>query len=403
MFKIIDGNVCAPQGFLATGVYAGIRKSPKKLDLALIYSETPAVAAGVFTKNRIKAAPILLTKKHLKNHEIQAIVINSGNANACTGDLGILHATQMAKTAALGFGIKLSNVAIASTGVIGEILPIQKVIHGIEKAMQEVSFNGGDIAAQAIMTTDTFPKSIAIEVKLGGKLVRIGGIAKGSGMIHPNMATMLAFITTDTNISPEALRQALRAVNQMSFNMVIVDGETSTNDMAMLLANGKAKNPKINSSQDSDWRIFYKALSFVCTFLAKEIARDGEGATKLIETKIRGARTEQEARLAARAVCSSPLVKTTIFGEDPNWGRIACAIGYSGAVFNLEGLKIEIGNIPLFGNGKPQPYDEGTVRDILKEKTITITVNLGAGKAKACAWGCDLTYDYIKINAAYRS
>lgn len=400
--KIINNNICAPQGFFATGIYAGIRKNPGKPDIALIYTPQPAVAAGVFTINQVKAAPVILTQKHLKKGKLQAIVVNSGNANACTGKLGMVHAEEMAKVAATGLHIDPEQVAVASTGVIGVTLPIEKITHGITKAAAQIS-SAGDAAAQAIMTTDTFSKTIAIEIKMNDKIVRIGGIAKGSGMIHPNMATMLAFITTDIDISQSALQQALSQVNQISFNMITVDGDSSTNDMVLILANGKAQNNKINSVDDPHWKIFYEGLLFVCTHLAKQIAQDGEGATKLIEVQVSGATTPEQAQSAARAVCRSPLVKTAIFGEDANWGRIASALGASGAELDPFQLSIDLDNLPLLKNGTPLPFEESLARKLLMQKIISIKVDLGKGAAQATAWGCDLTYDYIKINASYRS
>lgn len=401
--KIINGNICSPQGFFATGVYAGIRKNPDKPDLALIYSKIPAVAAGVFTTNLAKAAPLLLTQQHLKKTGIlQAIVVNSGNANACTGQIGIQHAAQMASAAAVGLNIEKEKIAVASTGVIGVPLPIEKIISGIESAVPKLALEG-DKAAQAIMTTDTFTKTIAVEFKIGETPIRIGGIAKGSGMIHPNMATMLAFITTDACINQAALQQALQSINQKTFNMITVDGDSSTNDMVLILANGLAKHPEITSIDTLAGKQFCEALSFVCTTLAKQIAQDGEGATKLIEVQVAGALSNKEAQIAARAICRSSLVKTAVFGEDANWGRIASALGASGTVFNLEQLCIDLGELSLFENGTPVTFDETKARELLQQKTVIIKVNLQMGTAQACAWGCDLTYDYVTINASYRS
>lgn len=403
MIKKVNGNICAPKGFLAAGIYAGLKKNPSKFDLALIHSKALAVAAGVFTTSRMKAAPVILTQQRIKKgNKLQAIVINSGNANSCTGKLGIVHAKQMAKITAQGLNIDPQSVAVASTGVIGVTLPINKIIDGISLAIPKLSIDD-NTAAQAIMTTDTFAKSIAIEIRIGGKAVRIGAIAKGSGMIHPNMATMLGFITTDMAISQAALQQAICNANQTSFNMITVDGDCSTNDMVVILANGMANNTEVNSANDPNWHIFYRGLSFVCTHLAKLIAQDGEGATKLIETQIYGAATEKQAQLAARAICRSPLVKTAVFGQDANWGRIASAVGASGAQINLNHLCIELGNMVLFKNGAPLVFEETKAKEILKKKSLIIKVKLGKGSAQATAWGCDLTYDYVKINASYRS
>ncbi len=402
MMKIIDGNICAPQGFLATGIHSGIRHNPEKPDLAIIYSERPAVAAGVFTINQAKAAPVVLTERHIKNGRLQAIVVNSGNANSCTGKVGMQHAKQMAKKIAAGLKIDMTNIGVASTGLIGVTLPIEKIIRGIGKAIPKLCREGA-IAAQAIMTTDTFAKSIAIELEIDETIVRIGGIAKGSGMIHPNMATMLGFITTDAAINQKTLQHALAQVTKTSFNMITVDGDCSTNDMVLLLANGMAQNRRINSIDEPNWKIFYEGLSFVCTHLAKQIAKDGEGATKLLEVQVHGAITEEQAQLAARAVCRSPLVKTAMFGEDANWGRIVSALGASGAEFDPNLLTIELGHLSLLKDGIPLPFEEASARELLMQSTVLMKINLKQGTAQATAWGCDLTYDYIKINASYRS
>lgn len=402
MIKEIAGNICAPKGFLASSVHAGIRKNSNKYDLAIIYSEIPAVAAGVFTQNQVRAAPVILTQKHIEQRTLQAIVVNSANANACTGSLGMLHAQQMADSIAKNLNVIASQVAVASTGVIGVTLPIEKITTGINLAAQSLSQDGCS-AAKAIMTTDTFAKSIAIEIQIAGKPVRIGGIAKGSGMIHPNMATMLGFITTDAAIDQQILQQALSLVNQTSFNMITVDGDSSTNDMLLVMANGMAKNQIINNVDSTEWKTFYEGLAFVCTFLAKQIAQDGEGATKLIEVQVEGAATEEQAQQAARAVCRSPLVKTAIFGEDANWGRIACALGSSGSFLDPEKLSIELGSISLLKMGNPSPFEESAAKELLKQASVIMKVHLGVGHAKATAWGCDLSYDYIKINASYRS
>lgn len=403
MIKEIDGSICAPKGFLAAGNYVGIKKNPTKFDLAIIYSEIPAVAGGVFTTNQLKAAPIILSQKRVrKNKKLQAVVINSGNANACTGPKGMIHAKQMTKEVAKGLKIEDKHVGVASTGVIGVPLPIEKVTTGIIGTIAKLSTDAS-MSVQAIMTTDTFPKSIAVELKIGDKAVRIGGIAKGSGMIHPNMATMLGFITTDIAISYSALQHAINRIVSTSFNMITVDGDSSTNDMVIVLANGMAKNKKINSVDDPNWQIFYKGLSFVCIHLAKLIAQDGEGATKLIEIQVHGAATEEQAQLAARAVCRSPLVKTAVFGHDANWGRIAGALGASGVKVDPKQLSIELGDVLLLKSGTPLPFDESKARKLLEKKVVLIKAKIGKGRGKATAWGCDLTYDYIKINASYRS
>ncbi len=399
--KIINNNICAPKGFLASSIYSGVRKNPHKSDLAVIYSKKPAIAAGVFTTNLVKAAPVLLTQEHLKKGKLQAIVVNSGNANACTGPLGMQHAQQMAAVAANELKIFSHQIAVASTGIIGVPLPIEKVVSALPAAVARLSTEGGDSAASAIMTTDTFAKSIAIEIEISGTPVRLGAIAKGSGMIHPNMATMLAFITTDACISKTALQKAVKLANQETFNMISVDGDTSTNDMVIALANGMAKNIKIDNLAHVAGKQFYQALRTIFVFLAKEIARDGEGATKLIEVHVQQAKTTKQAQLAARTISRSPLVKTAIFGADANWGRIACAVGYAGVNLDLEKLSIQLGSVILFKNGLPQLIDNNLVGQLLLEKTVVISVCLGVGHAEAIAWGCDLTYDYVKINASY--
>lgn len=399
---IIKNSICAPKGFLCSGVFTGLKKNPQKKDIALIYSETPATAAGVFTINQAKAAPLILTEQHLKNGKMQAIIVNSGNANACTGAQGLTDATTMAQTTADALDISVESVAVASTGVIGVPLPIEKVVKGIQVAASHLGTVDED-TMQGIMTTDTFTKSIAVEFELDGKKVRIGGIAKGSGMIHPMMATMLAFITTDAAISQPALQQMLTEVNEDSFHMISVDGDTSTNDMVMVLANGLANNSEISSENTPAYDCFKKAFAFVCTELAKLIVEDGEGATKLIEINILGAKTKVEARTAARAVSKSSLVKAAVFGEDANWGRIVSAIGASGVTLDLDKVSVTIGNLLLFQNGTPIPFDEAIATEQFKEKLVVITVNLGIGNENATAWGCDLTYGYVKINADYRS
>lgn len=403
MIKKISGGVCAPKKFLASGIHVGIKRNSSKPDLGIIHSELPAVAAGVFTLNQVKAAPVLLTQEHLKKGALQTIVVNSGNANACTGKQGMQHAKQMAETVAHELNTSSECVAVASTGVIGMPLPIDLITQNMHRAITMLSNEHNDSIARAIMTTDTFPKSIAVEFMIGDKSVRIGGVAKGSGMIHPNMATMLAFITTDASIDQPVLQQALTEANKATFNMISVDGDCSTNDTVIILANGAAENNKITSIDDTSGSIFYEGLVFVLTFLAKEIARDGEGSKKIIEVHVKNARTLEQARLAARAVTSSSLVKTAIFGNDANWGRIACALGYSGADIVTELMSIYIGDLLLLSNGNPLPFDESTARDALSKDTVVITVDLRLGDAKATAWGCELSHGYININASYRS
>lgn len=402
--KIISGNICAPNGFLASGIFAGIKRNATKKDIALIYSEQPALAAGMFTINQVKAAPLLVTQQHLQQTDkLQAVIINSGNANACTGEKGMQDAVAMATTTAAALKIKPETVAVSSTGVIGVPLPIEKITSNLNQAVDKLSKIENLDAAIAIMTTDTFPKALAVECEIAGKTVRIGGIAKGSGMIHPMMATMLAFITTDAAISKEALQHALKQATDASFHMITVDGESSTNDMVLILANGMAENAEISSIESSEWQTFFQALQFVCIDLAKQIARDGEGSTKLIEVHLSGAATLADARIAARNICRSSLVKTAVFGEDANWGRIVSAIGASGIAVDSEKISVSLENLELFKKGQPIAFDEALGRTLLQEKTVRFFVDLGMGQEQTIAWGCDLTYDYVKINASYRT
>lgn len=400
--KTINHSICAPKGFLSVGIYAGLKKDPKKKDLGLIYSQVPATAAGVYTTNQAKAAPVILTEKNVKDHKIQAIIINSGNANACTGERGMMDAQTMTHETAAALNISPESVAVASTGVIGQFLPIEKITAGIHCLPDKLGSDDEDIQ-YAILTTDTFTKSIAVTFELDGNMVSIGGIAKGSGMIHPMMATMLGFITTDASISQAALQQALTEVTADSFHMISVDGDTSTNDMVLVLANGLANNAEITDAQTEAWQTFKQALSFVCIALAKLIVKDGEGASKMIEIHISGARNKEAARIAAKAICTSSLVKTAIFGEDANWGRILSALGASSTEIDLSKLSIAIGNLILFEEGRPLNFEESEAAIHLQKKIVTISVNLSMGDETATAWGCDLTYDYVKINADYRT
>lgn len=401
--KHITGNVCAPLGFKASGIAVGLKKSQKP-DLALIYSEVPASAAGVYTKNNIKAAPLLLTRKHVKKGMLQAIITNSGNANSCTGTTGKTHAQQTVAELAKELNIKENLVAVSSTGVIGVTLPIEKILTGIPQLTQQLSSTGGTSAARAILTTDTFIKEDAVEFILtDGSVVKIGGMSKGSGMIHPNMATMLAYITTDINISAELLQTTLTMAVNNSFNMISVDGDSSTNDMALIMANGKANNPQITSQKEPNWEIFYHALTIICTSLAKQIAKDGEGASKLITVNVNGAKTTKAAKIIAKSVISSSLFKSAVFGNDANWGRIACAVGYAEVPIKLQKLQISLENLVLFANGLPIDFDESLAYNLLDKPEVIINVDLGMGDKSATAWGCDLTYDYVKINAAYRT
>lgn len=400
--KIITGSVTAPQGFLAQGVCADIRKKDKK-DVALIYSSTPCTAAGMFTTNVVRAACVDITREHINRGQAQAIVVNSGNANACTGEQGWYDALQMAKITAQCLDIDPHDVLVASTGVIGVQMCMDKVEKGIRTAAEQLSPEGGHNAAQAIMTTDTVSKEMAVEVELQGIPVRIGAIAKGSGMIHPNMATMLAFFTTDAAIDSKCLDKAFRAAVDQSFNMVTVDRDTSTNDMALILANGLAGNPVIDDPDSEDYRVFQAAVQEVAVALAKMIARDGEGATRMIEVRVIEAPSQAAARQIARSIVSSNLTKAAVFGQDANWGRILAAAGYSGAEFDPSRVDIYLGREKMAENGVGLVFDEDKARQELEKDPVVITVNLKSGSASAVAWGCDLSYEYVKINAAYRT
>lgn len=396
-------GICFPNGFLATGVHTGLKRN-NKLDLALILSTCDSVCAAVFTINKLKAAPIILTENRFKNGaKFKALVINSGNANSCTGYLGINHAKAMAKAVASSLGINEEEVAVSSTGVIGKQLPIDKIILGIHDAATKLSAEGGMLSAKAIMTTDTFEKTVELNFKVGNIAARIGGIAKGSGMIHPCMATMLAFITTDVAISADLLQKSLNDAVALSFNQISVDGDSSTNDMVMVLANGQAGNTPISSESTPEYKIFSQALQEACINLAKQIIKDGEGATKLIEVIVEEAPSESLARSAARAICKSTLVKTALFGEDANWGRIANVLGMTNIELDINRLRIQIGDLILFSQGEPQNFSEEKAKAILSQNTIEIRVNLGLGECKGVAWGCDLSYDYVTINSYYRS
>lgn len=390
-------------GFMASGVAADINgKGNSKKDVALIFSQVPALSAGVFTLNTVKAAPILVTQEVLKNETLQAVVINSRNANACTGEQGMNDAKEMCLLTAQALGIEKEKVAVSSTGVIGVFLPMERIEKGIASAATALSSAGGSDAAAAIMTTDTFPKQVAIQIELGGSVITIGGISKGSGMVHPNMATILGFITTDAKISLNALQAALKKGNEKSFNMISVDGDTSTNDMLLIMANGLKGNPEIHIDTP-EFEEFALALEYVLVFLAKEIARDGEGATKLLEVQIIGAVSEMDAQIAARTVCSSMLVKAAIFGRDANWGRILCALGYSGAYFDPSKVNLYIGDVQVMEKGTPLMFDEEAALKVLSQNEVVIVGDLQSGNGTATSWGCDLSYEYVKINGAYRT
>jgi len=403
--KIVSGGVCAAQGFTANGIHCGIRKNRTKRDLALIYSAVPAHAAAVYTTNLVKGAPLTVTKQHIADGIAQAVLCNSGNANTCNAD-GIEIAETMSALAAEALGIAPTDVVIASTGVIGQPLDITPIAGGMAALSAGLSTEGGAAAAEAIMTTDTVAKEIAVEFTVGGKTCRMGGIAKGSGMIHPNMATMLVFITTDAAISAEMLQKALSTDIANTFNMVSVDGDTSTNDMVSVLANGMAGNVEI-TAEGEDLTAFMEALNTVTVHLCRCIAGDGEGATKLLECRVTGAKDEPTAKTVAKSVICSSLLKAAMFGADANWGRVLCAIGYSGADVDVNAVDVSFvspkGEITVCVNGAGVPFSEEKAKEILLEKEIEIRVSLGDGDGAATAWGCDLTYDYVKINGDYRT
>ncbi len=403
--KIINGGVCAASGFKASGVHCGIRKNKTKKDLALIYSENICNAAAVYTTNLVKGAPLTVTKKHISNGKAQAVICNSGNANTCNAN-GIDIAEQMSTLVANALNCNADDVVVASTGVIGQPLDITPIASGIPVLADTLSSNGSNDAAEAIMTTDTVDKQIAVEFKIGDKVCKMGGIAKGSGMIHPNMATMLVFITTDVAISPEMLQKALSGDVKNTFNMLSVDGDTSTNDMVTVLANGLAGNREIVSNGE-DFDIFMKALNTVTVNLCRVIAGDGEGATKLLECKVSGANSVDTAKTVAKSVVCSSLLKAAMFGADANWGRVLCAIGYSGAAVDVTKIDVAFvspkGKIVVCQKGSGVDFSEESAKEILLEKEIVIDVNLNDGEFNSTAWGCDLTYDYVKINGDYRT
>ena len=402
--EIIKNGVCAAEGFVANGVHCGIRKNKIKKDLSLIFSEVPANAASVYTTNLVKGAPLIVTKQHIADGKAQAIICNSGNANTCNAD-GIEIAEGMCELVAEAMDIKAEDVVVASTGVIGQPLSLEPIMAGME-ALTEGLGKHSDLAAEGIMTTDTKMKEIAVSFKIDGVTCKIGGIAKGSGMIHPNMATMLVFITTDTSISSKMLQKALSSDIQNTFNMVSVDGDTSTNDMVTILANGLAGNKEITEEGEA-FRIFMKALNTVTVYLCRCIAGDGEGATKLLECNVTGASDETIARTVAKSVICSSLLKAAMFGADANWGRVLCAIGYSGADVDVHKVDVSFksakGEITVCVNGAGVEFSEELAKEILLESEIEIQVELNSGEASATAWGCDLTYDYVKINGDYRT
>ncbi len=404
--KSISGGVCAAKGFQAAGVCCGIRAAhTEKRDLALIVSEVRANTAAVYTTNLVKGAPLLVTKQHIADGKAQAVICNSGNANTCNAN-GIEIAEQMCALVQRHLGIAAGDVVVASTGVIGQPLSIEPIEKGMPMLADSLSPEGASEAAEAIMTTDTVKKEVAIEFELGGKTCRIGGMAKGSGMIHPNMATMLVFLTTDAAISSELLQKALSTDIAGTFNMVSVDGDTSTNDCVVLLANGMAGNPEI-TEENEDFAAFMTALNSLNVRLCRMIAGDGEGATKLLECHVSGAADLETAKTVAKSVITSSLTKAAMFGADANWGRILCAIGYSGAKVDVTKIDVAFrsakGRIVVCENGAGVPFSEEKAKEILLEEEIDILVNLNAGSAVSKAWGCDLTYDYVKINGDYRT
>ena len=402
--KYVEGGITAAQGFTASGVYCGIRKNKTKKDLALIMCEKPCAAAAVYTQNLVKGAPIIVTEKHLKNKKAQAIICNSGNANTCN-DNGEEIAENICRIVEKVTGISANDVIVASTGVIGQKLSIEPFEKGIPFAKDNLSKNGKN-AATAIMTTDTTEKECAVEFEIKGKKCKIGGIAKGSGMIHPNMATLLVFITTDTAISGDMLNKAIKEDVKNSFNMVSVDGDTSTNDMMAIMASGIAGNEVIDK-EGENYEIFKKALNMVTINLCKKIAKDGEGATKLLECRVSGAKDEESAKKIVKSVIGSSLLKAAMFGADANWGRVLCAIGYSGTQTNVSKIDVEFqsksGTLKVCSMGSGIAFDEEEAKKILSEEEIIISVTCRDGDGEAKGWGCDLTYDYVKINGDYRT
>ena len=403
--KLISGGVCAAKGFKANGVHCGIRKNQTKKDLALIVSDVPAAAAAVYTTNLVKGAPLTVTKNNITNGIAQAVICNSGNANTCNAD-GIEIAEKMCALVETATGVAASDVVVASTGVIGQPLNLAPIAEHIDELTAGLSYEGSLNAAQAIMTTDTVSKEIAVEFTVDGKTCRMGGIAKGSGMIHPNMATMLVFITTDCAISGQMLQKALSGDVQSTFNMLSIDGDTSTNDMVAVLANGMAGNDVI-TAEGEDFDTFMKALNTLTVNLCRTIAGDGEGATKLLECSVSGADTQEAAKIAAKSVICSSLLKAAMFGADANWGRVLCAIGYSGADVDVTKVDVSFrsaaGQIDVCKDGAGIPFSEEIAKQVLLEKEIEIIISVGDGPYSACAWGCDLTYDYVKINGDYRT
>lgn len=401
MIKKDTQGVTFAKGFTAAGVKAGIKKSGN-LDVAVIYTKTQAVVAGTFTQNKVAAAPVYVSKEVVATGTAHAIVANAGCANACTGQQGLDDAHKMAQIAADELGVNADDVIVGSTGVIGVNLPMDKLEAGIKDAVANLSADGSDNAGRAIITTDTHSKSVTCEFELSGKTVRMGAIAKGSGMIRPNMATMLCYITTDIAIDQALLQKAVSGCVEKSFNMISVDGDMSTNDMVIVLANGEANNAKI-TEENADYQIFFEKLMMLCTELAKQIAADGEGASKFLTINVKGAKSFADAKTVGMAIANSPLVKTAFFGEDPNWGRVICAVGYSGADMVPEKTVVKFGGITIFANGTGATYDEKALAHVMKEKDIVIDIELNMGQEDATVWSCDLSYEYVKINGEYHT
>lgn len=401
MIKKDTQGVTFAKGFTAAGVKAGIKKSGN-LDVAVIYTKTQAVVAGTFTQNKVAAAPVYVSKEVVATGTAHAIVANAGCANACTGQQGLDDAHKMAQIAADELGVNANDIIVGSTGVIGVNLPMDKLEAGIKDAVANLSADGSDNAGRAIITTDTHSKSVTCEFELSGKTVRMGAIAKGSGMIRPNMATMLCYITTDIAIDQVLLQKAVSGCVEKSFNMISVDGDMSTNDMVIVLANGEANNTKI-TEENADYQIFFDKLMMLCTELAKQIAADGEGASKFLTINVKGAKSFADAKTVGMAIANSPLVKTAFFGEDPNWGRVICAVGYSGADMVPEKTVVKFGGITIFANGTGATYDEKALAHVMKEKDIVIDIELNMGQEDATVWSCDLSYEYVKINGEYHT
>ena len=403
--KMIEGGVCAAQGFTAGGVHCGIRKNRSKRDLALIYSSVPATAAAVYTTNLVKGAPLVVTKKNIADGKAQCVICNSGNANTCNAN-GEEIAEETCALLAEKLGVSAKDVVVASTGVIGQPLDITPIKNGLDALVADLSKDGCARAAEGIMTTDTVKKEVAVEFTVGGKTCKMGGIAKGSGMIHPNMATMLVFITTDCAISSEMLNKALKGDIQDTFNMISIDGDTSTNDMVVVLANGLAGN-KVIDEEGEDFTAFMTALNTINVALCRMIAGDGEGATKLLECVVTGAADKQTAKTVAKSVICSSLLKAAMFGADANWGRVLCAIGYSGADVDVDKIDVAFrscqGTVCVCRNGAGIDFSEENAKEILLQKEIEILIELNSGSETATAWGCDLTYDYVRINGDYRT